>query len=114
MKVINRIKASQDFAQAIKKGRTYRSKSFIIHILKTNNSYARVGLSVSTKVGNAVVRNRVKRQIRSMCDEVIDYSTNTFDLVIIAKKDFLDLSYQDNKSQLSDLLLKQVGFINEK
>ena len=92
MKVINRIKASDDFALAIKKGRAQRNQSF------------RVGISVSSKLGNAVVRNLVKRQIRSMCDSLIDYNSQSFDIVIIAKANFLNRSYDDNKQSLQELL----------
>ena len=109
MKVINRIKASDDFALTIKKGRTYKNQSYTIHAIKTDRTYSRVGLSVSTKIGNAVVRSRVKRQLRAMCDNLINYDKSSFDLVIIVRNKFLDNSFQDNQSLLRDLLNVQVG-----
>lgn len=105
MKIVNRIKDSKDFALTIKKGRTYRNDSFVIHIAKTGSDHTRVGVSVSTKIGNAVVRNRVKRQIRAMADSLIDYSKQSYDIVIIARKPFLDEGFHDNKSLLSELLI---------
>lgn len=105
MKIVNRIKDSKDFALTIKKGRTYRNDSFVIHIAKTDSDHTRVGVSVSTKIGNAVVRNRVKRQIRAMADSLIDYSKQSYDIVIIARKPFLDVGFHDNKSLLSELLI---------
>lgn len=110
MKIVNRIKESNDFALTIKKGKAYRNDSFVIHIAKTDLAYTRVGLSVSTKIGNAVVRNRVKRQIRAMVDDLLDYSAQSLDIVIIARKHFLDVAFNDNKSLLSDLL--NTGRIN--
>ena len=83
MKVINRIKASDDFALAIKQGRAQRNQSFVIHYRTNEFNYVRVGISVSAKLGNAVIRNHIKRQIRSMCDELIDYNQNNSDIVII-------------------------------
>lgn len=109
MKVINRIKASDDFALAIKKGRTYKNQSYTIHAYKTDRQFSRVGLSVSTKIGNAVVRSRVKRQLRAMCDSLLNYSNSSFDLVIIVKSKFLENTFQNNQSLLSDLLNVQVG-----
>ena len=103
MKVINRIKASDDFALAIKKGRAQRNKSYVIHIRPNEFNYVRVGISVSSKLGNAVVRNLVKRQIRSMCDSLIDYNSQSLDIVIVAKANFLDRSYDDNKQSLKEL-----------
>ena len=104
MKVINRIKASDDFALAIKKGRAQRNQSFVIHYRPNEYVYTRVGISVSSKLGNAVVRNQVKRQIRSMCDSLIEYNSQSFDIVIIAKSNFLNRSFDDNKQSLQELL----------
>ena len=103
MKVINRIKASDDFALAIKKGRAQRNQSYVIHNRPNEFNYVRVGISVSSKLGNAVVRNLVKRQIRSMCDSLIDYNSQSLDIVIVAKANFLDRSYDDNKQSLKEL-----------
>ena len=103
MKVINRIKASDDFALAIKKGRAQRNQSYVIHYNTNSLNYTRVGISVSSKLGNAVVRNHIKRQIRSMCDSLINYNSQSLDIVIIAKANFLDRSYDDNKQSLKEL-----------
>lgn len=110
MKIVNRIKESNDFALTIKKGKSYRNDSFVIHVAKNDLAYTRVGLSVSTKIGNAVIRNRVKRQIRAMTDDLLDYSKQSLDIVIIARKHFLDVAFNDNKSLLSELFI--TGRIN--
>ena len=109
MKVINRIKKSEEFLLTIKKGKTYRSDVYTIHISSNPYSYTRVGLSVSSKLGNAVTRNRIKRQVRSMCDSLIDYNNQSIDIVIVVRKPYLDGAFNDNKSLLSDLLSAQVG-----
>ncbi len=103
MKIVNRIKANDDFATTIKKGRAQRDQSYVIHYCTNSLNYTRVGISVSSKLGNAVVRNHIKRQIRSMCDELIDYN-QSLDIVIVAKQGFLTNSYDDNKTSLTKLL----------
>ena len=104
MKVINRIKASDDFALTIKKGKAQRDQSYVIHYRKNELNYVRVGISVSSKIGNAVARNHIKRQIRSMCDELIDYNNQTLDIVIVVKQGFLSRTFDDNKQSLRKLL----------
>ena len=104
MKIINRIKATDDFAQAIKKGKAQRNQSFVIHYRTNGFIYTRVGISVSSKIGNAVVRNHIKRQVRSMCDELIDYENQNTDIVIVVKQGFLNRSFDDNKMSLKQLL----------
>lgn len=109
MKKINRIKKSDDFLLTIKKGKTYRSDYYTVHISNNNLSYIRIGLSVSSKLGNAVTRNLIKRQVRSMCDSLLNYSDYSLDIVIVVRKPYLDGNFNDNKSHLSDLLSTQVG-----
>ena len=105
MKVINRIKKSDDFLLTIKKGKAYRSDRFTVHLNPTELGYTRVGLSVSSKVGNAVTRNRIKRQLRSMCDSLLDYNERSVDIVIVVRKPYLNFDFNDNKSHLCDLIL---------
>ena len=104
MKIINRIKATDDFALTIKKGKAQRDQSYVIHYRTNEFQYVRVGISVSSKIGNAVVRNHIKRQIRSMCDEIINYNNHSLDIVIVVKPNFLDRSFDDNKMSLKKLL----------
>ncbi len=103
MKVVNRIKSNQDFALTIKKGKYVNAGVFHFALLKTENNHLRIGISVSKKLGNAVVRNKIKRQIRAMCDANVNFE-EPFDLVIIAKTKFLENSFQENEQTLCDFL----------
>ena len=104
MKVINRIKANEEFVLTIRKGKTLKNSSYVVHYLKTERNICRIGLSVSKKVGNAVTRNRIKRQIRAMCNSLINYSDYTFDIVIIAREQFIRESFESNKQALNNIL----------
>lgn len=104
MKTLNRIKNNREFARAIHKGNSSRLPSFVVHVFKTELGYTRIGISVSTKLGCAVVRNRVKRQVRAICDSLIDYNAKSLDIVIIVRSKFITTDFEDNKSQLRDLL----------
>lgn len=109
MKIVNRIKKSDDFLLTIKKGRAYHNQVYTVHVRQTQLGYTRVGLSVSSKLGNAVTRVRIKRQLRAMIDSLLNYDNQSFDVVVVVRKPFLDGSFSDNKSRLSDLLSVQVG-----
>ena len=104
MKVINRIKNNEEFVLTVKKGKTLKAPPYVVHYLKTERNICRIGLSVSKKIGNAVTRNKVKRQIRAMCDSLIDYNVHTFDIVIIARPVFLENDFNSNKETLRSLL----------
>ena len=104
MKVINRIKANEDFALAIKNGRSLKSDSYFVHYYNNDLNIIRVGISVSKKLGNAVMRNRIKRQVRAMCDSLIDYDSDSMDIVLIIKKGFLEKDFHENKNILQKQL----------
>ena len=104
MKVINRIKANEEFVLTVRKGKTLKNSSYVVHYLKTERNICRIGLSVSKKIGNAVVRNRIKRQIRAMCNSLINYSDYTSDIVIVAREQFLNLDFESNKQALKNIL----------
>ena len=106
MKKHYRVTSNQDFATAVHKGGHNRNNSYTIHFMNNNLGYVRVGISVSSKLGNAVTRNRVKRQIRAMCDRLIEFQNSSYDLIIIAKNNFLSSSYQTNYMELGELLRK--------
>lgn len=106
MKVINRVKDKNEFVTVVKKGKTLKETPYIVHYLDNGLSVCRVGLSVSKRIGNAVMRNRIKRQTRAMCDSLIDYSSHTFDVVIVIKPEFVNSTFDDNKTKLNTLLSK--------
>ena len=106
MKVINRIKDNQEFVFTVRKGNVLKHTPYLVHFIKNDKNVCRIGLSVSKKIGNAVTRNRVKRQTRAMCDSLVNYTSHTFDVVIVIKAEFLNNSFDYNKNILNDLLSK--------
>ena len=106
MKVVNRIKRNEEFAFTVKKGQVLKQSPYIVHFIKNELNVCRIGLSVSKKLGNAVTRNRVKRQTRAMCDSLVNYTSHTFDVVIIIRQEFLNHTFDDNKNVLNNMLSK--------
>ena len=104
MKAMYRLKKNEDFAFTVKKGTAKRNSSFVVHKVENELSHARVGISVSSKLGCAVTRNRIKRQMRAMIGELIDFESIQFDILVVAKSDFLNKTYQENKELLAQLL----------
>lgn len=104
MKKINILKKNEDFSRIIKMKNIKYSKYFIIYMEYETNDIYHFGLSVGKKVGNAVTRNKVKRQLKSIISEK-DYQ-NDFNCIIIVKKEILNLSYEERKNELLFLLNK--------
>ena len=60
---INRVKKTKEFNYIYKKGKFYSCKYFSVHYVDTKLPNAKVGISISNKVGNSVTRSRLKRII---------------------------------------------------
>ena len=58
------LKKYGDFQRVYKRGRSYANKYLIMYVLKQDVQENRIGISVSKKVGNSVVRHRITRLIR--------------------------------------------------
>ena len=104
MKKINIVKKNRDFSRIIKNNRLIKSNLFVIYLEKNTNDIYKFGISASKKVGNAVTRNRVKRQIKSILDK--NTYKNNFNCIIIIKKDIIDKSFDEMSKDLNILINK--------
>ena len=105
MKKEFRIKKNKEFQQVFKQGQSFANRQFVVYKLeKDEQMHFRIGLSVSKKIGNAVVRNQVKRYIRQVFLEMEDQLENKYDYVIIARKPVSDMGYEEVKKSLQHIL----------
>ncbi len=101
MKAIYRLKKSGDFKKVLDRRQcAFKNESFSLHWDSNDLGHARIGLSVSSKLGNAVVRVRVKRQLRAQID-LISATDKPVDAVIIVKSGYLSHSFEENLRYLT-------------
>lgn len=104
MKKIYRIKKTSEIDAIFKTRKRVQGKYFNI-FYQPNNQTFRFAISIGKKYGNAVERNLMKRRIR----EVINYykeNLDSFDFVVVVKKESANLSFQQIKEELTKLLYK--------
>ena len=89
----------------------YFEKYTIYHGIKSDNTL--FGISIPKKIGNAVIRNKNKRQIKNIIDNNKNNIQNGYNYVIIIRKEILSLSYQEKEQELINLF-KKIGEKNEK
>jgi ribonuclease P protein component len=102
-----RLHKDKDIKRLAKIGQTFFLPEFIVKYQKQSNQDLKIGFVVSTKVDKrAVVRNKLKRQMReAMHNKLKDIKKGYF-LLIIAKKKALDLDAATTAKQLEFALKK--------
>lgn len=107
---VESLKKSSDFSKVYKRGKSYADKYLVMYVLPKKQAHTRVGISVSKKVGNSVVRHRVKRLIKeSFRLNYQNESSNdhkNYDLVFIARVRSKDVDYHKIEHSMKFLLNK--------
>ncbi len=107
MKKTYRIKKNEEFQHVFKNGKSFANRQLVIYYVKGNTqTHFRIGLSVSKKIGNAVVRNRVKRYLRQSFLELKEGIDSSFDIVIIARVPTNEMNFYQMKKSLTHVLSK--------
>ena len=104
MKKRDVVKSNELFNEIIQKGKRISNKYFVICMMKKDIKMNNYGIAVGTKVGNAVTRNKIKRQMRNIIDNNIELFPNYQNYIIICKKDVLDISFNEMEKELVTLL----------
>lgn len=115
MKKQYRVKKNKEIESILKEKKSVYNPYFSIYIKKNlETSHLRYAMSVGKKLGNAVVRNKIKRQVTAIIDNLdLKLNTNT-DVFIIVRPKVLELSFNEMSKQLEYLLKKHKLIKGEK
>ncbi|SDN96089.1 ribonuclease P protein component [Alkalicoccus daliensis] len=87
MRKQHRLQKNEDFQQVFQHGFSAANRQFVVYQLqKPEQQTIRIGLSVSKKLGNAVLRNRTKRLMKEVLRDTAEELKQDRDVVIIARK----------------------------
>ena len=98
MKQFISLKNSLEFGNVYKQGISYANKYLVMYIADNNLDDNRLGISVSKKVGNSVVRHRITRLIREAYRLHMNELTKGYDIVVVARVNSKGHSYWDIES----------------
>ena len=97
------LKKNSDFQNVYAKGKSKANKYLVMYVLENDLSINRLGISVSKKVGNSVVRHHLTRLIRESYRLNNDMFNSGLDIVVVVRKTAGDKSYKEIESALMHL-----------
>lgn len=103
MKFSDSLKKNKDFQLVYKKGKSYANKYLVMYVFENNLDINRLGISVSKKVGNSVVRHRLTRLIRESYRLSEDFFRCGIDIVVVVRVSAKEINYKEIKSALIHL-----------
>ncbi|WP_138204212.1 ribonuclease P protein component [Haloimpatiens lingqiaonensis] len=110
------LRKNVEFKTVYKRGKSFSNNLLVLYKYKNkkNDNTNRLGISVSKKVGNSVVRSRVKRLIKE-CYRLNqqNFNVENFDLVIIARTSCKDRTYKEVEKALINIIKKAGLYNNE-
>ncbi|CDA28080.1 MULTISPECIES: ribonuclease P protein component [Eubacterium] len=107
------LKKNRDFQNVYKNGKSKANKYLVMYVLENQLDSNRLGISVSKKVGNSVIRHHLTRLIRESYRLNKEMFNSGLDIVVIARESAKDRKYKEIESALLHLG-KINGILNEK
>jgi ribonuclease P protein component len=108
-----RILVRRDFLRIQGQGRRIHGRRLVFQFLPGRTDASRLGITVSKKVGNAVVRNRIKRWVREVFRRHPELRPAgrrwSYDLVITAKSGVTDFSYDSLEAEIISIIERFLG-----
>ena len=103
MKSSESMKKNSNFKIVYHSGKSYANTYLIMYVLKNDSGRNRIGISVSKKVGNSVVRHRVTRLIRESYRLNENMFNSSLDIIVIARAGAKGKGYTEINSALLHL-----------
>lgn len=115
MEKMYRLRNNMEFRKVYDKGKNFWNRNLVLFVKKNNLGYTRVGYTVTKKIGNSVVRNRIRRQMKEIYRLNFNRIEKNYDLIFIPKQNVVDISFEELESamlhilKLSKIIKKESG-----
>ncbi len=100
MKFSESLKSNRDFKNVYDQRKSYANRYLVMYVSENGSDRNRLGISVSKKVGNSVVRHRVTRLIRESYRLHEDLFHRGLDIVVVARVSAKEAGYAEIESAL--------------
>ncbi|MBI5508493.1 MAG: ribonuclease P protein component [Deltaproteobacteria bacterium] len=107
---LSRLRTRSDFLYAKAHGKKLRGRHLMLQVARPASGGSRLGITVSRKVGNAVVRNRVRRRLKEIVRLASEPWLPEWDLVVIAFPEAATTTYRSLREELTCLIQRAHGW----
>ena len=98
------LKNNRDFKYVYQNGKSYANRQLVVYLLENNSPRNQLGISVSKKVGNSVVRHRLKRLIKESYRLHEKMFNSGLNIVVIARVGAAKADYHEIEAALLHLM----------
>ena len=103
MKFSESLRKNKDFKYVYNNGKSFANRFLVMYVLKNQKQCNRIGISVSKKVGNSVIRHHITRLIREGYRLQEDMFDNGLDIVVIARRTAKDANFKEIENAIVHL-----------
>ena len=100
---MERLRSNAQFSEVYREHHSFADDLMVMYVRKNGESINRVGVSVSKKVGNSVIRHRVKRLIKEAFRNSEEMFNSGLDIVFVARKNAASMTYSEAQRSLMGL-----------
>ena len=100
----NRIVRADDYRTTVRRGRKSGTAHSVVYVRRRDDDLVRFGFIVAKTVGNAVVRNTVRRRLKGVCHELLPTLPPGVDVVIRALPGSPDVAWSTLLSDISEVV----------
>jgi ribonuclease P protein component len=94
------LKSNRDFKNVYENGKSHANRYLVMYVLENGTNRNRLGISVSKKVGNSVVRHHLTRLVRESYRLHEDMFNSGLDIVVVLRVSAKNVKYSDIESAL--------------
>ena len=113
MRYTESLKKNNDFRVVYRRGKSVANRLLVLYIFPNKTNKNRLGISVSKKVGNSVVRSRITRLIRESYRAQEEKISAGWDLVVIARNPANGATFYEISKSMENVCRKQNIYKNK-